>query len=175
MGGSGGSGRTVTVDNEGAIMTYGGDGDGILAQSIGGGGGLGGTFGADGSFDDPNWVDFILDTKHEVEQFSDLAASYTMTVAVGGKGGAGGTGGEVDIANTGEIHTINDWADGIVAQSIGGGGIGGDASGTPFSFDGPNSTGNIGNGEPMRTGRAACSLWLQASRSTCRGEQRLRL
>lgn len=127
-GGGGGSGHTVTIDNEGVVATYGGDGDGILAQSIGGGGGLGGTFGADGSLDDPNWVDFILDAKHEYEQLADIATSYTMTVSVGGRGGMGGSGGEVDITNPGQVRTVGDWADGIVAQSIGGGGgVGGTA------------------------------------------------
>src|SRR3546814_1366820 len=41
-GAAAGDGGTVTVTAQGAIKTTGGDADGILAQSIGGGGGLAG-------------------------------------------------------------------------------------------------------------------------------------
>ena len=45
VGGNGGGASdagTVDVDNTGDITTFGGDAHGILAQSIGGGGGIGG-------------------------------------------------------------------------------------------------------------------------------------
>jgi uncharacterized protein YhjY with autotransporter beta-barrel domain len=127
-GGSGNVGGTVNVSNAGLITTLAKDADGILAQSIGGGGGLGGTFGADGSWDNPNWINFIWDVQRVVHALSDLSAGYSMTVTVGGSGGSGAQGGAVSIANTGIVRTSGDWANGIVAQSIGGGGgVGGTA------------------------------------------------
>jgi hypothetical protein len=101
--GSSGAGGNITVTQNGAITTIGDRAYGILAESIGGGGGVGGT--GDGV---------------------NLGA-----VVVGGKGGAGGSGGTVKITDTGGITTYGNGADGIVAQSIGGGGgIGGDAAGS---------------------------------------------
>jgi hypothetical protein len=52
-GDSGGTGGNVTVSAQAPITTHGGDATGILAQSIGGGGGLGGSAGADASADNP--------------------------------------------------------------------------------------------------------------------------
>jgi hypothetical protein len=48
-------------------------------------------------------------------------------VAVGGDGGTGNTGGAVTVNSHGSITTTGDQADGISAQSIGGGGDGGSA------------------------------------------------
>ena len=101
--GSSGIGGNIIVTQNGAITTIGDRAYGILAESVGGGGGVGGT--GDGI---------------------NLGA-----VVVGGKGGAGGNGGTVQITDTGGITTYGNGADGIVAQSIGGGGgVGGDAAGS---------------------------------------------
>lgn len=105
LGGQGGSGETggsVTVDNSGLIDTTGNGAHGILAQSIGGGGGNGGIALA-GSF-------------------SFGGRTNTPTIAIGGSGGDGGNGGTVTVTNSGNIVTRGDDAHGIVAQSIGGGG-----------------------------------------------------
>jgi len=109
----GGDGGTVEVDFTGTMVTgakdemgnviSGDDSDGIVAQSIGGGGGNGG---------------FSV-----AAAFSGSAGSgAAVTASVGGSGSGGGKGGEVDVIVDGEITTYGDRADGIVAQSIGGGG-----------------------------------------------------
>jgi uncharacterized protein YhjY with autotransporter beta-barrel domain len=122
VGGGGNDSGTVSVTNQGLITTLAKDADGIVAQSIGGGGGLGGTFGADGSLDNPNWINVVWDVQYVIKTLADTGANYAMTATVGGKGGAGGAANAVTIRNTGVIRTVGDWADGIVAQSIGGGG-----------------------------------------------------
>lgn len=110
QGGTGGVGGSVSVTNRGTITTTGDDASGILAQSIGGGGGAGGdarAFGIGGA------------------------------VALGGDGGNGASGGAVEVSNIardlnnsgGWISTSGAHAAGIVAQSVGGGGgNGGDAT-----------------------------------------------
>ncbi|MFG1228552.1 hypothetical protein [Xanthobacter wiegelii] len=100
-GGAGGNGGTVTVTNaaSGRIETGGDSSFGILAQSVGGGGGKS-TLGMDYS--------------------SALLSSPALTS--GGRDGARGTGGEVTVANAGTITTGGAEAHGVIAQSIGGGG-----------------------------------------------------
>ncbi|MBS7696485.1 MULTISPECIES: autotransporter outer membrane beta-barrel domain-containing protein [unclassified Chelatococcus] len=98
-GGAGGDGGSTTVTNSGEIQTGGVSGFGVLAQSVGGGGGLG-VAGIDegGSPFDP------------------------ITLTAGGTGGAHGAGQRVIVDNTGSITTAKAEAHGVVAQSIGGGG-----------------------------------------------------
>ncbi len=98
--GNGGVGKAVAVQNSAGIMTAGHLSDGILAQSIGGGGGSGG-FAVSGS----------------VSLQDDAAANAT-----GGGGGNGGVAGAVKVTNSGAISVANSGTIGIVAQSIGGGG-----------------------------------------------------
>jgi outer membrane autotransporter protein len=93
-GGSSGSGRDVVVKNEGRIVTRGDGSFGILAQSVGGGGGTAGI----GAVGDEG------------------------TVGIGGGGGAAGDGGAVRIEMTGDIETSGKAAHAIFAQSVGGGG-----------------------------------------------------
>ncbi|MFC7395585.1 hypothetical protein ACFQU1_00065 [Chelatococcus sp. GCM10030263] len=126
-GGSGSTGGDVTVSAQAPITTYGADATGIFAQSVGGGGGLGGSAGADASADNPvvqgldarqaasNWGDFLRG-----ESNGSFAANFTLSI--GGRGGTAGDGGTVWAALYAPIRTIGDWAGGIVAQSIGGGG-----------------------------------------------------
>ncbi|WP_374665994.1 ESPR-type extended signal peptide-containing protein [Acinetobacter sp.] len=101
IGGDGGTGndaKSVTVDNKGAITTEGSeDAAGILAQSIGGGGGNGSM---------------------------SVAAGGLVSIAIGGQGAAGGVGGQVTVTSSKdrEIKTKGEDSSAIVAQSIGGGG-----------------------------------------------------
>jgi hypothetical protein len=88
-GGSGGSGGSVSATSSGAISTLSPDAMGLLAQSIGGGGGNAGTalaksFAAAG---DPEFP------------------SVEFSTAVGGQGGSGGAGGAVSVTNTGSLTT----------------------------------------------------------------------
>ncbi|MBZ9677432.1 autotransporter outer membrane beta-barrel domain-containing protein [Mesorhizobium sp. ES1-1] len=99
-------GGKVTVTNDGEIITHKDGSYGIFAQSIGGGGGYGGTVS------------------------SDFAGSDSFALSLGGKGGNGGDGGDVRVEVSGSIETFGDRAHGVVAQSVGGGGgVGGDAKG----------------------------------------------
>ena len=108
-GGSAGSGGKLTVTNEGSIHTAGADSDGILAQSIGGGGG-------DGGISNP------APSNNQLPAASAISAA----IGVGGQGGSSGNGGEIDVTDAGSIATTGDLANGIHAQSIGaGGGAGG--------------------------------------------------
>ncbi len=95
-GAAGGDGDVVTYDIANAkVTTNGTDSTGILAQSVGGGGGNGG--------------------------FA-LSGAGVVAVGVGGKGGAGGAGKKVDVTSGGSVETFQDRSAGIIAQSLGGGG-----------------------------------------------------
>ncbi len=111
VGGSGnsaGAGKAVTVTSYGNIGTSGAGAIGLVAQSIGGGGGNGG-FALSGSL---------------------AAGQAGLAVSVGGQGASGGAAGAVIADSTGDISTTHSSADGILAQSIGGGGGNGGFSGS---------------------------------------------
>ncbi len=121
-GGAGGDGGAVTVANSGMITTRGHAAAGIVAQSIGGGGGNGGGFGKEnGDLDVPSDVTPMLDALRNILPFK---LSATVNVNIGGSGGSAGAGGTVQVTNSagGHISTSGDASDGILAQSIGGGG-----------------------------------------------------
>jgi hypothetical protein len=139
----GGAGQSVLVSVASPIVTHGNDATGVLAQSIGGGGGLGGSSGSDGSGDNP-----VLQAMQGREFLSDVTnwlndpdnanpqENTSLNISVGGTGGTGGNGGPVTVWLASQISTVGnpvitggnqqanagDWAHGIVAQSIGGGG-----------------------------------------------------
>ncbi|QXQ08222.1 hypothetical protein KX816_09770 [Sphingosinicellaceae bacterium] len=99
-GGAGGDGGVVNVSNASGslVKTAGVLGFGIVAQSVGGGGGSAGLAGT-------------------------VAGSLkSLSVSVGGSGGAQGSGGAVTIEDAGVISTGGKHGIGIFAQSIGGGG-----------------------------------------------------
>ena len=102
-GGAAGNGGSVDVDARQNVFTSGQDADGMLAQSVGGGGGNGG---------------FAVSFAGAA---GDVGAG-SLAAAVGGNGAAGGTGGAVDIDAGGIIFTRGAMSEGIVAQSVGGGG-----------------------------------------------------
>ncbi|MEP5766449.1 MAG: autotransporter outer membrane beta-barrel domain-containing protein [Halieaceae bacterium] len=103
-GGEGGTGGLVTVDNQAgaSIVTRGDRAHGLVAQSVGGGGG------------------------NASLTFSDVLVrsqkATTFNLAAGGSGGAGNHGGDVKAINAGKIETYGVASHGIFAQSIGGGG-----------------------------------------------------
>src|SRR5581483_8540916 len=101
----GGNAGDVTVENTSSILTKGGNAIGVAAQSIGGGGGQGG-WSISGGF-----------------SLQQGVASSVLNYAFGSNGGAGGNAGDVTQKNTAaEIETKGTQADGILAQSVGGGG-----------------------------------------------------
>ncbi len=114
-GGDGGDGGQVSVTTRSknsargiGILTEGHGAIGVLAQSIGGGGGVGGSVAADAE---------VSGTAFPLE-----SPALLLGLGVGGSGGGGGDGGRVTITHAGQIETHGDFADGILAQSIGGGG-----------------------------------------------------
>ncbi|MBB3181637.1 autotransporter outer membrane beta-barrel domain-containing protein [Variovorax sp. Sphag1AA] len=94
----GGAGGQVSVNNAGLVTTFGTRSGGILAQSIGGGGGIGGS------------------------TFAVGADVLNAGVAVGGQGGGGGSGANVNLNNAAQVTTYGNDAFGLSAQSISGGG-----------------------------------------------------
>ena len=145
----GANGGTITVTNAGTVTTGSSTGGGemaigMLTQSVGGGGGNGGN--AAGLF-----------------------------VAVGGQGGLGGAGGAITLnlgatsGNAGSITTAGDFAMGVVAHSIGGGGgNGGYAKSVGLGFSnaigGAGGSGGDGgaitftnNGQAITTGSASAN------------------
>tara|TARA_R110000850_G_scaffold276757_2_gene420015 strand:- start:53217 stop:59606 length:6390 start_codon:yes stop_codon:yes gene_type:complete len=162
-GGSGNHGGNVSVSQSGKITTggryqvqyqtesgetalttpiaIGGSSHGIVAQSIGGGGGMAGNADpaksilpdlAETIIDD---VNKIMDAKGTIlwiasrvvnweKKEHEFPKSYSVSLAVGGTGGAGGNGGDVDVTleKGAQIGTQGHRSYGIFAQSVGGGG-----------------------------------------------------
>src|SRR5690606_22285361 len=105
-GGDGGNGGSVDVCTGGAcavtnLFTRGDMATGLLAQSVGGGGGL-------GSLGDPD-----ADPVRSIQ--------LDLGLVLGGSGGDGGNGGAVNVQGTYSIATAGAFSHGIAAQSIGGG------------------------------------------------------
>jgi len=125
LGGSGkagGNGGEVVVTNYGTIKTHGADSFGIFAQSIGGGGGIGGS-----GYHGLDWQDFgVPENLEPVMDLLPVQDEGDVHIAVGGTGGASGNGQKVTVTNNGLIETFGSGSIGILAQSVGGGGgIGG--------------------------------------------------
>ncbi len=127
IGGTGGDGMTsdtVTVDSDGPIRTAGMMSHGIFAQSIGGGGGMGGVV-----------ENRIISLRKEI--------GSTATLSVGGNGGTGATSAAVTVTNRDLIQTTGEKSAGIYAQSVGGGG--GDAQQVRNIILGRSSDGSTTN------------------------------
>ncbi|MGU3492564.1 hypothetical protein ACLBXM_00855 [Xanthobacteraceae bacterium A53D] len=137
-GSAGGDGGAVTVSAFAGtnVATYGDGAHGIVAQSVGGGGGNSGT----GSFQ------LGLPSMNEISKLIDGAGSSwvgnftsSFTLKVGNTGAAGGQGGNVNLSLAGtRVATSAQGANAIVAQSIGGGGGIGGSAGSSGSSDNPN-------------------------------------
>ncbi|MFW6146610.1 MAG: dockerin type I domain-containing protein, partial [Planctomycetota bacterium] len=111
IGGGGGAGGGVDVTTGGAITTAGVGAHGVLAQSIGGGGGAGG----DAHVLDLSYIPSVPDAVSG-------CLGYTGGIALGGLNFVAGDGAAVDVDNRGTIVTGGDFAHGLYAQSVGGGG-----------------------------------------------------
>ncbi|ELD9386533.1 autotransporter outer membrane beta-barrel domain-containing protein, partial [Salmonella enterica subsp. enterica serovar Benin] len=121
FGGKGGNSGTVGLEVTGAVNTSGNRSTGLLAQSVGGGGGVGGT---------------NISGSLALEKPSGSGGNYSVSAGVGGFGGSGGNAGAVNLSYSGLLTALprtvhsdgnitfneNQGADGVVAQSIGGGG-----------------------------------------------------
>lgn len=115
--GDGSTGGEVKVENTGGIVTRGVSGYGIYSQSVGGGGGIGGR---------ANTISLVIANKCTLPIVCSAPDAtknnLAMNLAIGGDGGLANHGEKVEVINTGRIETFGDTADGIYAQSIGGGG-----------------------------------------------------
>ncbi|CUH45355.1 hypothetical protein RUM4293_04268 [Ruegeria atlantica] len=166
---NGGDGGTVTVSHAGAIETQGDFSRGIVAQSIGGGGGSGGaggglvalslggvgSNGGSGSavsvtiqgsgsiLTSGKGADGVM--AQSIGGSGGTGANSYGLVAIGGTGSRGGTGDAVSVSNYGQIQTGGDGARGIIAQSIGGGGGDGGSSAGMVSVGGNGSGGGAGS------------------------------
>ena len=116
-GGAAGKGGDVRVTNFGAISTLAGESSAIFAQSVSGGGGVGGEA-----------LHYTFKPL-QPEQVNVVSSSVT----VGGKGGNGQVGGKVTVENEGTLRTAQYGSHGIFAQSVGGGGGQGGNTGS-FQF-----------------------------------------
>ncbi|MEQ8652437.1 MAG: hypothetical protein RIC87_08240 [Kiloniellales bacterium] len=136
-GSGGGDGGKVSVTNSGAITTEGFSGAGILAQSVGGGGGTAGDVGLGWS---NSWEEL------------NIGAG----IGIQGDGGAGGDGGAVTVTSSGAIVTNGTAAPGIIAQSVGGsGGMAGVTNSTSISPIFVGSRGGGGNGGDVSVSNTA--------------------
>ena len=132
-GGEGGAAGKTTVTNScdvtltnscsESITTYSQSSDAIRALSYGGGGGLGGA---------------AINTLFAASTSSNLIQA---SVSVGGAGASGATGGDVAVTNEGQLKTVGDDSRGVFAESIGGGGGEGGATGNVAFAVSPTSTG----------------------------------
>ena len=102
--GNAGNGGQVDVTHFGDVETRQNGSHGVFAQSLGGGGG-------NAAFN----LGLIFETGN-----ADKNKGFGL--AIGGGTGNGGSGGDVAVANTGDVDTHGDDAHGIFAQSVGGGG-----------------------------------------------------
>ena len=108
-GGDGGKSGIAKVFNDASIMTTGSHSAGIMAQTIGGSGGVGGNVYAGN-------LNIVTE------------GSLKVSVDIGGSGGDGGVADVVDVTNAGTIRTSGSRSSAIYAQSVGGhGGTGGNS------------------------------------------------
>lgn len=163
--GGGGGAVDVSLGVGFAILTQGDSSAGIIAQSIGGGGGRGGAAsglsslgGTGSSGGDGGTVNVFTHTSTSITTLGEFsfaieaqsiggsggsAGASKGLVSMGGTAGSGGDGGGVTVDNSATLSTAGDYADALMAQSIGGGGGSG---GTAFSGMGTLGEAAVGGG-----------------------------
>ncbi|MEO4041239.1 autotransporter outer membrane beta-barrel domain-containing protein [Hoeflea sp. CAU 1731] len=142
---SAGTGGAVDVMLDGeALTTFGDHSDAIFAQSVGGGGGSGSSslsafdsLGGSGSAGGQAGAVSVETYTSAISTFGDRSrgifaqsigggggdgGSATGLYSVGGSGSLGGSGETVDVYNIADIRTFGEYSEGILAQSVGGGG-----------------------------------------------------
>ncbi|WP_374388121.1 hypothetical protein, partial [Sandaracinobacter sp.] len=137
LGGTGGTGNVggaATVDNKGFVSTAGEQAYAVFAQSVGGGGGIGG---------DSTAVSYSGGVTDDA-----LIPPIAVSVALGASGGSGGAGGTVTTTNSGLILTLGTDSIALVAQSIGGGGGAGGAGDSLAVANDPEDENPDDPGEP---------------------------
>lgn len=160
---SGGPGGLATVINSGTITTDLQGSHGIFAQSVGGGGGTGGSAGglvALGSGGTAGGAGSTVTVTNNIGGHITTLGAYAagifaqsigggggngggtgaVWVSIGGSGSGGGNSGNISILNSGDVNTTGIGSRAIVAQSIGGGGGDGAGSGGVVSIGGSGGT-----------------------------------
>jgi hypothetical protein len=177
---NGGNAGTVSISNTGGITTTGSDSRGIFAQSVGGGGGSGGSaggliaIGGAGSNGGSGSTVTVTNSALGIINTSGLRSDGIFAQSVGGSGGAGsgaaglvaiggtgsraGSGGVVSVTNLGSISTTQNWARGIVVQSIGGGGGDGGSSGGMVAVGGSGGGGGSSSAVNVTQGGSIITL-----------------
>ncbi len=173
---SAGGGGTVsaTLAEGSSLKTQGQSAAGILAQSIGGGGGrgstavgLGAALGGTGSAGGDGGMVTVssagtIETSGQRGRGIHAASrgggggdggTSVSIVEFGGAGGSGGDGGEVTVANAARVSTTGDQADGLYASSLGGGGGSAHTEVGFFSIGGTGGQG--GSGDSVTAGSSA--------------------
>ena len=163
-GGRGGTGGSVTVQNNGAITTNGTTSQGIFATSRGGVGGAGGdagglvAVGGAGAGTGPGGMVAVTSTNSILTKSSGSNGIFAQSVggfggggggggglfAYGGSGESAGDGGTVTVTNSGTITTQGTVSNGILAQSIGGGGGSGGIGGGLVGLGGSGNAAGAG-------------------------------
>ena len=108
--GAAGNGGNVTVTNSGNIATQGAFAHGIVAQSVGGGGGFAGISNPQGA----------TSTTFGPNAHGILTRGDGLGVSFAGSVGGNGSGGNVTVVHSGNINTLGYGSHGIFAQSAGG-------------------------------------------------------
>lgn len=135
-GGKGGDGQSVYAWNGGTVSTSGDSSSGLVVQSIGGGGGIGGSGTSSVSHSgalgerEKSVLQQEAEKSPNIEAKFDITIKNTMNVTMGAAGGVGGDGGAVYVGIgtvggaqiSGQITTTGSFSDGVLAQSVGGGG-----------------------------------------------------
>ncbi|ATQ43306.1 hypothetical protein CSW64_13200 [Caulobacter mirabilis] len=131
FGGGGGNASTVTGVLTGDVTTLGDESFGAMLQSLGGAGGSGG-----------------MNVTGSLALTAGSSAAVAIGLGVGGFGGGGGDATDVTGTVTGRYITTGNNADGVIAQSLGGGGGNGglNVSGVLALGTGTVGTGVIGVG-----------------------------
>src|SRR5215217_6060327 len=164
-GATAGAGGDVSVTNSGAVHTRGASAHGVFGQSIGGGGGAGGSgtglagLGSTGAAGGSGG-DVYGENSGSIET-EGVSAAGLFVQSVGGGGGDGGSGsglvgiggggsgtsggGTATALNTGSIVTRGHDSNGMFVQSIGGGGGNGGAGGGLISIGGTGGGGGDGD------------------------------
>src|SRR5690606_20520262 len=119
--GQGGDGGVVSLQNTGDVTTRGSLSHGMVAQSIGGGGGVAGAVVKPVALDDTSDPSGALTT--ESAQFLHVGGAPGEDAVMGaGNSNPLKEQDAVSVAMLGSIATGGDWAMGLLAQAIGGGG-----------------------------------------------------
>ncbi|WP_038023102.1 hypothetical protein, partial [Synechococcus sp. RS9916] len=161
-GGEGGRSGTITVTNNGNITTFGSGSYGVVAQSIGGGGGratvninqgslnLGGSGGSGGDSGDVT----LRNTGNIITSGSSSIPVYLHSIGGGGgdvqsgfgdatlgSNGATGRSGTTKLTNTGTLQSQSDFSPAILYQAIGGGGGSADSANGTVQLGSRNANG----------------------------------